>query len=169
MPMMDGARLRCSPLFLVCTALQAAGCSQKEPQPVAQPATQVVTTPTPEEEQALRASDHPCIPSRTGCADPSGETVCCPVLGSRASVDEGCWRGGGVNGVIACYSAGPVAPDMTCGYSADTGQMEEIDATGRVVAHWRIAGWSQGVRAVYRLREYPVPDEDPTLSYPQCP
>ncbi len=168
MPMMDGARLRCSPLFLVCSALQAAGCAQKEPQPVAQPATQAVTTPTPEEEQALRASDSPCIPSRSGCSDPSGETVCCPVLGGRASVDEGCWRGAGMNGVIGCFSAGPVEPGATCGYFAETGRMEETDATGRLVAYWHIDGWNERLRAVYRLR-HPVADEDPAIGYPQCP
>ncbi len=160
--------MRYSTLFLVCSALQAGGCVQKEPQPDAQPETQVVTTPTPEEEQALRASDSPCIPSRTGCSDPSGETVCCPVLGGRASVDEGCWRAGGLNGVIACNSAGPVAPGTTCAYLGDSGRMEETDATGQVVAHWQIEGWNERLRSVYRLRDR-VADEDPTLSYPQCP
>ena len=161
--------MRYSTLFLVCTALQAGGCAQEEPQPDAQPATQVVTTPTPEEEQALRASDHPCIPSVGACSDPSGATVCCPVWSSRASVDERCWRAAGINGVIACFSPGPVEPGATCAYLTEVFQFEETDATGVVVAHWRIDGWSERLRGVYRLRPYPAPDEDPLFTYPECP
>ena len=166
--------MRYAAFFCVCLALSASGCvlkdGQQDGQQDAHPDTQVATEPTPEEEQALRASDSPCIPSRTGCFDPNGETLCCPVTGGRAAVVEGCWRSPGLNGFIACHASGKVADGANCAYLTEVNQMEEIDAAGEVVAYWRIDGWwSQQLLDVYHLRRHLVPDEDPTVGYRTCP